>query len=358
MRAHNFGAGPCALPLDVLEEVAAELTDFGGSGMSLIELSHRSKDYEAVHMGTLEALRRVAAVPDDFHILFIQGGATMQFAMVPINLVAPSQRAGVIVAGSWGKKALSDGSKHGDLVAAWDGAAGGYTTMPAAGEVEIDPDWRYLHVTTNETIGGIRMVELPDTDVPLVADMSSDYLSRPIEWDRYDLVYGGVQKNLAPAGMAVVFVKKSVAATPANDVANYLRYDFHASSDSLGNTPPMFPIYVMGKVLERLEQRGGIAALEERSAAKAGAVYDAIDGSDGFYRSPVDPEVRSHMNVVFRLPTEQLEAEFVAAAAERSLIGLKGHRSVGGCRASLYAALEMESVEALVSFMQDFRATH
>ncbi len=358
MRAHNFGAGPCALPLDVLEEVAAELTDFGGTGMSVIELSHRSKDYEAVHMGTLETLRRVAAVPDAFDILFIQGGATMQFAMVPINLLAPTQQAGVVVAGSWGKKALSDGSKHGDLVAAWVGAERGYTTMPRVDEVGVDPDWSYLHVTTNETIGGIRMVDLPETDVHLVADMSSDYLSRPIEWDRYDLVYGGVQKNLAPAGMAVVFVRKSVAANPANDVANYLRYDFHAASSSLGNTPPMFPIYVMGKVLERLEERGGVAALEERSAAKAGAVYEVIDGSDGFYRSPVDPAVRSHMNVVFRLPTEELEAEFVATAADRNLIGLKGHRSVGGCRASLYAALEMESVDVLVAFMEDFRTSH
>lgn len=358
MRAHNFGAGPCALPLDVLEEVASELTDFGGTGMSLIELSHRSKDYEAVHMSTLDALRRIAAVPDDFDILFIQGGATMQFAMVPINLLTPSQQAGIVVAGSWGKKALSDGSKHGDLVVAWDGAASGYTAMPSTADLDVDSEWRYLHVTSNETIGGIRMVEFPDTDVPLVADMSSDYLARPIDWDRYDLVYGGVQKNLAPAGMAVVFVRKSVASNPANDVANYLRYDFHANSSSLGNTPPMFPIYVMGKVLERLEERGGIPALEQRSAAKAGAVYDVIDASAGFYRSPVDTAVRSHMNVVFRLPTEELEAEFVASAAQRNLIGLKGHRSVGGCRASLYAALEMDSVEALVGFMDEFRASH
>jgi phosphoserine aminotransferase len=358
MRAHNFGAGPCALPLDVLEEVAAELTDFNGTGMSLIELSHRSKAYEAVHMATLDSLRRVAAVPDEFDILFIQGGATLQFAMVPMNLLGPSDAAGVVVSGSWGKKALGDGAKHGSLVAAWDGAASDYTTMPGSDEIDIDPRWRYLHVTSNETIGGIRMIEFPDTDVPLVADMSSDYLARPIDWDRFDLIYGGVQKNLAPAGMAVVFVRKSVVAAPANDLANYLRYGFHADSASLGNTPPMFPIYVMGMVLDRLEARGGTRALEERSAAKAGAVYAVIDASDGFYRSPVDPKVRSHMNVVFRLPTEELEAEFVADAAERHLIGLKGHRSVGGCRASLYAALEMESVEALTTFMEDFRSTH
>ncbi len=358
MRAHNFGAGPCALPVDVLEEVAAELTDFNGTGMSLVELSHRSKQYEAVHMATLDSLRRVASVPDDFDILFIQGGATLQFAMVPMNLLGPSDRAGVVVSGSWGKKAFNDGAKHGTLESAWDGAESGYTTMPASAELEIDPEWRYLHVTSNETIGGIRMVEFPETEVPLVADMSSDYLARPIDWDRYDLIYGGVQKNLAPAGMAVVFVRTTVAAAPANDLASYLRYGFHAEAVSLGNTPPMFPIYVMGKVLDRLAERGGIRALEERSAAKAGAVYAAIDASDGFYRSPVDPAVRSHMNVVFRLPSEELEAEFVSEATARNLIGLKGHRSVGGCRASLYAALETESVEVLTGFMEEFRTRH
>lgn len=355
MRAHNFGAGPCALPVDVLEEVAAELTDFNGTGMSLVELSHRSKQYEAVHMATLDSLRRVASVPDDFDILFIQGGATLQFAMVPMNLLGPSDRAGVVVSGSWGKKAFNDGAKHGTLESAWDGAESGYTTMPASAELEIDPEWRYLHVTSNETIGGIRMVEFPETEVPLVADMSSDYLARPIDWDRYDLIYGGVQKNLAPAGMAVVFVRTTVAAAPANDLASYLRYGFHAEAVSLGNTPPMFPIYVMGKVLDRLAERGGIRALEERSAAKAGAVYAAIDASDGFYRSPVDPAVRSHMNVVFRLPSEELEAEFVSEATARNLIGLKGHRSVGGCRASMYNAMPLEGAERLVEFMGVFK---
>lgn len=358
MRVHNFGAGPCTLPLDVLEEVSTDFADFAGTGMALIEMSHRSKPYDEVHTATLETLRRVAAVPPDFDILFIQGGATLQFAMVPMNLLGSEDSAGVVVSGAWGKKALVDGSKHGDLVTAWDGADSGYSTMPAADEVEIDPSWRYLHITTNETIGGIRMIEFPDTDVPLVADMSSEYLARPIEWDRHDLVYGGIQKNLGPAGMAVVFIRKSVAAAPANDLANYLRYGFHAETDSLGNTPPMFSIYVMGKVLDEIERRGGIEALEQRSAEKAAAVYDAIDASNDFYRSPVDPRVRSHMNVVFRLPSTELEAEFVAQAAENQLIGLKGHRSVGGCRASLYAALEMESVDALVSFMERFAASH
>lgn len=356
MRAHNFGAGPCTLPVDVLAEVQSEFLDFAGTGMSLIEMSHRSTEYDEVHMAALAATRRVSKAPDDFEILFVQGGATLQFAMVPMNLLSPQDTAGVVVAGTWGKKALADGSKHGRLVTAWDGKESSYTTMPASGEIGIDPRWRYLHVTTNETIGGIRLVELPETDVPLVADMSSDYLSRPIDWDRFDLVYGGVQKNLAPSGMAVVFVRKSICESPANDLANYLSYGFHAESDSLGNTPPMFSIYVMGKVMERLEQQGGIEALERRSAEKAGLLYSVIDDSDGFYRSPVDPAVRSHMNVVFRLPTEDLEARFLAEAEDRNMIGLKGHRSVGGCRASLYAALEMSSVEALAAFMEEFRA--
>lgn len=358
MRAHNFGAGPCTLPLAVLEEVSADFTDFAGTGMALIEMSHRSKPYDDVHSATLATLRRVARVPDDFDILFIQGGATLQFAMVPMNLLGPEDSAGVVVSGSWGEKALSDGSKHGNLTAAWDGAESGYTTMPSPDELQIDPTWRYLHITTNETIGGIRMVDFPDTDVPLVADMSSEYLARPIDWERHDLVYGGIQKNLGPAGMAVVFIRKEVASAPANELANYLRYGFHADTDSLGNTPPMFSVYVMGKVLENIERRGGIEALERRSAEKAAAVYTAIENSNGFYRSPVDASVRSHMNVVFRLPTEDLEREFVQQAAAENLIGLKGHRSVGGCRASLYAALEMESVEVLVGFMERFAAKH
>ncbi len=346
------------MPLDVLTEVQREFLDFDGSGMSLIELSHRSEQYDQVHTEALEATRRVSKAPDDFDILFIQGGATLQFAMAPMNLLGDADTAGVVVAGAWGKKALADGSKHGSLVAAWDGADSGYTTMPGPGEMDVDPSWRYLHVTTNETIGGIRLVDLPETDVPLVADMSSDYLARPIEWDRFDLIYGGVQKNLAPAGMAVVFVRKAISREPANDLANYLSYGFHAKSDSLGNTPPMFPIYVMGKVLHRLEQQGGIEALEQRSADKAGLLYSVIDDSDGFYRSPVDPAVRSHMNVVFRLPSESLEAAFLAGATDRDMIGLTGHRSVGGCRASLYAALEMSSVEVLAEYMKEFQAGH
>jgi phosphoserine aminotransferase len=355
MRAHNFGAGPCTLPEDVLVEAREELLDYAGTGMSVVELSHRSKPYEQLHTETLAATRRMSGAPEEFDILFVQGGATLQFAMVPMNLLRPGDRAGYVVSGSWGKKAFTNGRHHGSVYSAWDGAAEGYTAMPDRGDVEVENGSRYLHITTNETIGGIRMVEFPDTDVPLVADMSSEYLARPIDWARHDLVYGGVQKNLAPAGMAVVFIRRSAVESGPEHLGDYLRYGFHAESDSLGNTPPMFPIYLMGKVLARLDARGGVEALERESAEKSAALYAAIDDSDGFYHNPVNRRDRSHMNVVFRLPTEEFEARFVAESEEAGLIGLKGHRSVGGLRASLYAALSLESVHTLIQFMHDFR---
>lgn len=356
MRVHNFGAGPCALPLPVLEEVRDEFPEYDGAGMTVVEMSHRSSEYQAIHDRTKALVRSFSGAPDDFEILFIQGGATLQFSMVPLNLLTEGDSAAYLESGAWGRKALADAEQLGGY-RAWSGQASGFTTMPGPGEVQVRPGTRYLHVTSNETIDGIRLMGLPEVDVPLVMDMSSDYLARPVEWDRYDLVYGGVQKNLAPAGMALVFVRRSAVEERA-DLGTYLRYSTHVKGDSLANTPPMFQVYVMGKVLDHLHGRGGLAGLEERTAAKAALVYDAIEHSDGFYRSPVDPRYRSHTNVVWRLPDEELEKEFVAGADQAGMIGLKGHRSVGGIRASLYAATEIESVEALVEFMADFSARH
>lgn len=356
MRVDNFGAGPCALPLAVLEEVAEEFPEYRDTGMTVVEMSHRSADYDAIHADAMHRARRLAGAPDDFDVLFIQGGATLQFSMIPLNLLDEEMSGGYVVAGAWGKKALADALAHGGYTA-WSGESSGYTTMPDPGEVEIAEGTRYLHITSNETIGGIRMVELPRTEVPLVNDMSSDFLARPIDWSRHDLVYGGVQKNLAPAGMALVFIRRS-AVPERPGLGAYLRYSTHADSDSLANTPPMFQIYLMGKVLAHLEARGGVEGLQRRSAEKSALVYSAIETSDGFYRSPVDPSVRSHTNVVWRLPTEELEKRFVDEASRAGLIGLKGHRSVGGIRASIYAATEMPSVERLVEFMQGFTARH
>ncbi len=355
MRAHNFGAGPCTLPIEVLSEAQTEFVDFAGTGMSLIEMSHRSPEYDAVHRRTLELTRAVSGAPEDFAIVFVQGGATLQFGMIPMNLLSPSERAGYVVSGSWGKAAFADARVVADAYATWDGAEDEYRRMPRQEELLIADGTRYLHVTSNETIGGIRMTDFP-TGVRLVADMSSDYLTRPIDWDRFDLVYGGVQKNLAPAGMAVVFVRLSALPGEGDRLPKYLDYRWHIESDSLGNTPPMFPIYLMGKVLERVERSGGLARAEAEAEEKARRLYEAIDGSDGFYTNPVAVEDRSLMNVVFTLPDPDLEKAFLAGADARHMVGLKGHRSVGGCRASLYAALPMSSVEALVEYMGEFQA--
>lgn len=356
MRAHNFGAGPCALPTEVLEEVRDELLDFAGTGMSVVELSHRSPEYEAVHRRALSLLRDVSGAPEDVEILLVQGGASLQFGMVPLNLLGPGERAAYVISGSWAKAAFADAGRVGDAYPAWDGSGEGFVRMPTASEPRIEPGTRYVHVTTNETINGTRMTELPATDVPLVGDMSSELLARPVPWDRYDVVYGGVQKNLAPAGLAVVFVRRAaVEASASRRLPNYLRYDWHAAAGSLANTPPMFSVAVMEKTLARLRERGGVPALERESAEKAAIVYGAIDASGGFYRSPIAVEARSHMNVVFRLPDESREKAFLAEAARRGIVGLRGHRSVGGMRASLYAGVSRESVEALAAFMDEFR---
>jgi phosphoserine aminotransferase len=337
--------------------VQSELLDFEGSGMSVIEMSHRSAEYEAVHEEALALFRENASVPDDFTILFLQGGATLLFALVPMNLLGEGARAAYVRSGTWGKGALKDAAAWGEAYAAWDGEPVSFTRMPSDAELEIQPDTRYLHVTSNETIEGIRMTSFPDIDLPLVGDMSSDYLSRPVPWERFDLVYGGAQKNLGPAGLAVTVVRTSLLEEMPQALPSYLRLGAHAGKNSLMNTPPMFSIYVTGKVLRWMRERGGVAGMEERAVRRSGAVYDAIDASDGFYRSPVETAHRSHMNVVFRTPSDELDAAFLAGAAQEGLRNLKGHRSVGGIRASIYNAMTDEGVDALVGFMSSFPDT-
>jgi phosphoserine aminotransferase len=355
VRVFNFCAGPCTLPLSVLEEVGDELADFRGSGMSVIEMSHRSPEYEDVHDDALERFRQVFEVPDDRSVLFLQGGATLGFAIVPMNLLPRGRSAGYVRSGTWGTGALKDASAWGDAYAAWDGEPVSFSRMPSEDELEIRAGTRYLHVTSNETIEGIRMAGFPAADVPLVADMSSDYLSRPIPWERFDLVYGGAQKNLGPAGLAVVVIRTDLLEETNRDLPTYLRLDAHAEKNSLLNTPPMFSVYVMGKVLRWIGERGGVRGMEERAARRSGAVYAAIEASGGFYRSPVEPAHRSHMNVVFRTPSDDLDASFLKSAEEAGLVNLKGHRSVGGIRASLYNAMPDEGVDALVEHMAAFR---
>lgn len=353
-RAHNFCAGPCTLPESVVAELGTEMLDYDDTGMSVIEMSHRSPDYEAIHHEALALLRSLYGVPDDFDVLLLQGGASLQFAMVPMNLLAGGGRAGHIVHGSWGRKALADAGRSGDAYAAWEATDLTPMRPPTPAEVTVEDGTTYLHLTSNETIEGVRFTDFDGFGARLVADMSSDYLSREIDWSLFDLVYGGAQKNLGPAGLAIVFVRKSLVAATPEQLPSYLRYDTHAAADSLANTPAVFAIWAMGKVLRWMADNGGVPAMEKRAAERSGLVYDAIDGSGGFYRNPVDVDHRSHMNIVFRLPDEDLEKRFLVEAEQARLLNLKGHRSVGGIRASIYNGLPTSSVEALTSFMADF----
>ncbi|MCF8105707.1 MAG: 3-phosphoserine/phosphohydroxythreonine transaminase [Desulfohalobiaceae bacterium] len=357
-RVYNFGAGPCTLPLPVLEEAQKEFVNFQNTGMSLLEMSHRGKEYDAVHHEAMDLALEIFQAPSEFSVLFIQGGATLQFAMVPLNLLNDSVQAGYVVSGHWGKGALTDAQPVANAYAAWDGAESGYTRMPADNELMLGDQTRYLHITSNETIGGIRYEHWPDTGVPLVADMSSDYMSRPVDWNKFDLIYGGTQKNLGPAGMAVVFIRTKILDNTNREIPRYLRYDLHQAKESMFNTPPVFSVYMLGKVLKWMKARGGLQAMQEAAEKKSKIIYETIDNSNGFYRSPVDPNCRSQMNIVFRMPEESLEKQFLEEADRAGLVKLKGHRSVGGCRASIYNAMPLEGVKALQEFMHRFQKQH
>lgn len=353
-RVRNFCAGPCTLPVDVLAEVRDELLDYQGSGMSVIEMSHRSPEYDAVHGHALEQLRTTLEVPDEFEVLFVQGGGLLQFAMVPMNLLAAGSTAGYVNSGAWGKAAYADAERAASVYLAWDGTKGGYTRMPEADEIEVRDGVRYVHMTSNETIEGIQLQTLPDLGVPLVVDISSDFLTRAIDWERVDVVYGGVQKNLGPAGLTVVVIRRSTLEGCVTGLPSYLGYSSHAAARSLLNTPPMFSIYVMGKMLGWIQDRGGLAGMAERAARRSQLIYEVVDNSGGFYFGPAQRESRSRSNVVFRLAASELDDRFLAGAREAGLVNLKGHRSVGGFRASIYNAMPDEGVEELVEYMREF----
>ena len=353
-RVHNFSAGPCTLPLEVLEETQGEFLDFADNGMSIIEDSHRGPSYERIHQNALSSFRRLTNLPDDFAVLFLQGGATLQFAQSAMNLLTEDEIAGYVNTGVWGQKSLEDASKVANVYEAWTGQESDFTKTPETGEISIQHDTKWLHITSNETIGGIRFEQFPDVDIPMVADMSSDFLSRSIDWGKFDLVYGGAQKNLGPAGLAIVIVRRESLGKHGRNLPTYLDYQFHDKNDSLGNTPPMFPIYVMGKVLDWMEENGGLTEFERRAEIRSSLIYEVIDNSDGWYSSPVATGSRSMMNIIFHLPDETLENKFIEEATALDLINLKGHRSVGGDRTSLYNAMPIESVEILSNFMKDF----
>jgi len=353
-RIWNFYAGPATLPLAALVRARDELVEWAGTGMSVMETSHRSKEYEEVHRGAMSLIKELLGLGDEHEVLFVQGGASLQFAMLPMNFVPPGGSADYVITGSWAKKALDEAK----LIAAGRVAATAgpdFTRVPSRAEIEVDPNAAYLHVTSNNTIKGTQFHHFPDPgNVPLVADMSSDFLWRPFDAGRFDLIYAGAQKNVGPAGVTIVVIRKSWLERANTAIPSMLAYRTHADNDSLYNTPPSFSIYMVRNVLQWLKELGGLSAMEQRNRAKGDLLYAAIDGRPDFYRCPVEVASRSYMNVVFRLPTEQLEAKFVADAEARGLVGLKGHRSVGGCRASIYNAMEPAGVEALVGFMEEF----
>jgi phosphoserine aminotransferase len=357
-RIYNFSAGPSTLPLPVLKQVQQDMVDYKGAGLSLIEASHRGPHYSEVHEAASAGLRKLLGVPENYHILWIQGGATMQFSMIPLNLLAGGKAADYTLTGTWAKKAVADAKKIGRVNITFDGTSDKFMTLPMAGEVKATPGSVFLHLTSNETIGGVQWQEWPDVEIPLVCDMSSDFLSRRIPIEKFGLIYAGAQKNLGPAGTAVVIIRDDMLAQCSDDLTAYLSYKIHAENDSLYNTPPVFPIWVSRLVLDYLNEKGGLPWVEKLADERSGMLYGMIKQHPEFYRCPVAPHCRSKMNVVWRLPSEDLEKQFIAEAKQAGMDGLKGHRSVGGCRASIYNAMPVEGAQALASFMHEFAQKH
>lgn len=356
-RIFNFSAGPCTLPVPALEEAAAEFLEFQGKGMSLIEMSHRSKEYDTVHKEAMALVKRLYGLPDNYKVLFLGGGATLQFSMVPMNLMAPGGQCDLTLTGAWSKKAYADAKKIGSVNLVFDGSDEKFMNLPDVATLKANPGAAYFHVTSNETIGGVQWKDFPDTgDVPLVCDMSSDFVSRRIDVNKFGLIYAGAQKNAGPAGTSIVIIREDLLERSSDNLTAYLNYSTHAAKDSMYNTPPVFPIYMVMKTLQWLEKKGGLEAAEVMAAERSGLIYGAMAKDDGFYRSPVNESCRSEMNIVFRLPSEDLEKQFVAEALAQGMSGLKGHVSVGGCRASIYNSMPIAGAKALAEFMGDFAA--
>jgi len=355
-RAFNFNAGPAALPLEVLERAQAEFVDYRNTGMSIMEMSHRGAVYEAVHNEAQERLLSLLGNSAGYKVLFIQGGASTQFAMIPMNFLGQGQTANYVMTGSWSDKALKEAKLIGETHVAASSEESKYMSLPKLADIQLSDNAAYLHLTSNETIEGTQFKDFPDTGaVPLICDMSSDILSRPFDLSRFGMVYAGAQKNLGPSGVAVVIVREDLVTDSPKHLPTMLRYNTYLKNNSLYNTPPSFGIYMINEVLKWIEEKGGLAGVQDMNRKKAALIYDAIDNSGGFYRGCVNPDSRSDMNITFRLETEELEKEFVKASEKEGFVGLKGHRSVGGLRASVYNAVPYESCKALVDFMEHFK---
>jgi len=355
----NFYAGPAVLPEEVLKELQENMFDYQKNGYSLIEASHRGALYDGIHNETVQLFKDIYAIPDNYKVLFLGGGATLQFAMIPMNMMRDGKTADYVHSGAWAGKAVKDAQKIGNVTLIFDGKDSSYTSLPAPQDIKASAASAYVHITSNETIGGLQWKDWPDTgNVPLVADMSSDILSRPVPVEKFGLIYAGAQKNLGPAGTTVVIIRDDIWESSPDSLPAYLSYKTHAEKNSLYNTPPVFSIWAINLVLKWVRKMGGAEAMKNRALEKSDILYSVINESGGFYRCPVDEKYRSTMNVVFRLNNEELEGQFLKESAEKGMMGLKGHRSVGGCRASIYNSLPVEAVEALADFMKSFAKSH
>ncbi len=353
-RAYNFSAGPSMLPLSVLEDVAANLTNYKGCGESVLEMSHRSAAYKEIIEDAEKNLRDIMNIPDNYKVLFVQGGGTLQFAMIPMNLLRNSGKADYIVTGTWAKKAAQEAEKFGDVKVVASSAEDKFTYIPKVAKEEFRPDADYVHITMNNTIYGTRFNYIPDTgDVPLVVDMSSNILSEDFDVTKFGVIYAGVQKNIAPSGVALVIIREDLIGHAKADIPTYMDYKIHADNGSMYNTPNTFAIYVAGEVFKYIKEMGGVAAIEKQNIEKASKLYDYIDSSE-LYSCPVAKEDRSLMNVVFVTGNPDLDKKFIAEAREHNMHNLAGHRSIGGMRASIYNAMPAEGVDALIEFMKKF----
>lgn len=357
-RVFNFSAGPATLPVAVLEQARDEMLNWHGTGMSVMEMSHRSKAYQSIIDQAEADFRTLLEIPTDYKVLFLQGGASLQFTMLPMNLRPEGASADYVITGSWGKKAIEAGKIGGQARAAFDAKASNYDRAPHEGEVDLDPNCAYVHVTLNETIQGVDFRKDPSFDRPLACDMSSNICSRPIDVSKYDVIYAGAQKNLGPAGLTVVIVKDSVLERVPQGLPPMLDYRLQSENGSMYNTPPTYAIYIAGLCFKHQLDQGGLQAVAKHNEAKAKLIYDAIDGSNGFYKGHAKKENRSLMNISFTLANDDLTKDFLEKAKAEGMNELKGHRSVGGCRASVYNAFPIEGCKALAEFMAEFARTN
>jgi phosphoserine aminotransferase len=354
-RAYNFNAGPAALPLEVLQQAQEELVDYRGIGMSLMEISHRSKEYEEVNAQTQELLKELLSIPDGYKVLFLQGGASTQFAMIPMNYLTEGKVGAYVHSGSWAEKAIQEAQLIGETAIAAQSKPG-LLNMPALADIQIPDRAAYLHITSNETIAGTQYHEYPVTqEVPLIADMSSDILSHPFDVSQFRLIYAGAQKNLGPSGVTVVIIREDLAERSNKQLPTIFRYSTHVKNDSLYNTPPAYSVYIVNLVLKWLKRLGGLPAVEQRNREKSDLLYNVFDNSGGFYEGMAAKESRSTMNVTWKLQDEELEKQFIKEFPTHGFIGLKGHRSVGHLRASIYNAVPYEACQALADFLVDFQ---